>query len=162
MFLKFKKHSSPKLNHHFVFIEAAGDLIAPEAILWGEADWWPRRSLMKFTRLTSGEIQLGTRYRQKVLLPFAPKWEAEVTQLIPGKAIERTFLNGIFKGKETVSLEERYNGTKVEYAMRYEILGIGNQILWRLFFEKMHDRSIERIFKALQNYVMNKQKTEAS
>ena len=149
-----------KPNHHFILIEAPADLIALEVILWGEAIWWPKNSSMKFTRLTPGEIRAGTKYRQEVLLPFAPKWEVELTRLIPGKEVERTFLNGMFKGKETVTLEERYNGTKVEYTMSYEVLGILNRILWQLFFRKMHDRNIEMILKALQNYVTDKQKME--
>lgn len=162
MFLKFKKTSSqkPKLNHHFIFIEASADLIAPEIILWGEAQWWPKNSSMKFTRLTPGEIHVGTKYRQEVLLPLAPRWEVEVTRLVPGKAIERTFVNGMFKGKETVSLEERYNGTKVEYAMHYEIVGILNPILWQLFFQKLHDQNIERILKSLRDYVTSEQRTQ--
>ena len=151
-----------RLNHHFILIEAPADLIAPEVMIWGEADWWPKNSSMKFTRLTSGEIQVGTKYRQQVLLPLAPKWEVEVTRLVPGKEIERTFLNGMFKGKEAVRLEERYNGTKVEYEMHYEVLGILNQILWQLLFQKMHDRNIAMILKSLQSYVTSKQKMEAS
>lgn len=162
MLLKFKKPSpkKPKLNHHFIFIEASADLIAPEIILWGEAQWWPKNSSMKFTRLTPGEIQVGTKYHQKVLLPLAPKWEVEVTRLVPGKAIERTFLSGMFKGREIVTLDERYNGTKVEYAMHYEVLGILNQILWQLFFQRLHDQNIQMILKALQGYVTSKQKME--
>ena len=162
MFLKFKKPSAQKqkFNHHFIFIEAPADLVGPEVILWGEALWWPKNSSMKFIRLTHGEIQVGTKYSQKVLLPLAPEWEVEVTRLLPGKEIERTFLNGMFKGKEIVRIEERYNGTKVEYAMHYEVLGILNQILWQLFFRKMHDWNIKMILKALQDYVTNKQKTE--
>lgn len=164
MFLKSKKSSLKKqrVNQHFIFIEASRDLIAPEVILWGEAVWWPKNSSMKFTCLTRGDIQAGTKYRQEVLLPFAPKWEVEVTRLVSEKEIERTFLNGMFKGKETVTLEERYNGTKVEYVMHYEVVGIVNQILWKLFFQRLHDQNIEMILKALQGYVMNKQKTEAS
>lgn len=164
MFGKFKRSSAPKqkINHHFVFIEAPADLVAPEVVLWGEAPWWPKNSSMKFIRLTSGEIQPGTRYRQKVLLPLAPVWEVELTRLIPGKEIERTFLNGMFKGKEIVTLEERYNGTKVEYVMRYEVLGFFNQILWQLFFQKLHDQNIKMILKALQHYVSDKQKTETA
>ena len=151
-----------RLNRHFILIEAPADLIGPEAILWGEALWWPKNSSMKFTRLTHGEIQVGTKYRQEVLLPFAPKWEVEVTRLVLGKEIERTFLNGMFKGKEAVTLEERYNGTKVEYTMHYEVLGILNQILWQFLFQKMHNQNIERILKSLQNYVTTKQKAETS
>ena len=160
MIIRNMSRVKQRLNHHFILVEAPADLIAPEAVLWGEALWWPKNSSMKFTRLTPGEIQVGTKYRQEVLLPLAPKWEVEVTRLVPGKAIERTFLNGMFKGKEAVTLEERYNSTKVEYAMHYEVSGILNQILWQLLFQKMHDRNIKMILKALQDYVINKQKTD--
>ena len=149
-----------KLNHHFILIEAPCELVASEIISWGEALWWPKKSFMMFTRLTPGEIKLGTKYRQKVLLPLGPAWEAEITRLIPGKEIERTFLNGIFQGKETISLEQRYNGIKVDYLMRYQVVGILNKILWQLIFQKMHDRNIETILKALQEYMTNQQKKD--
>ncbi len=158
MLFKSKKPSTKKdkLNHHFILIEAPGGLVVPEVFLWGEASWWPKNSLMKFTRLTPGEIQVGTKYQQKILLPLAPQWEAAVTRLVPGKEIERTFLNGMFKGKETVTIEERYNGTKVDYLMQYHVLGIWNKIVWPLMFERLHDQNIEMIFKSLRDYVMNK------
>ena len=158
MFFKFKNPSPKKeqQNRHFIFIEALVEIISPEITLWGEASWWPKKSSMKFTRLTDQPVGVKTKYRQEVLLPLAPKWEAEVTRLIPNKEIERTFLNGMFKGKETVSLEERYNGTKVEYLMQYEVVGIFNKILWKLFFRKMHDQNIEMIFHALKEDIAKK------
>ena len=161
LFLKKNSKSvkpAPKksLNHHFVLIEATEELIAPEIILWGEASWWPQRSTMKFIRLTQGEIKIGTRYQQKVLLPLGPHWEVEVSNMIPGKLVERTFLNGIFRGKETIIIEERYDGMKVDYRMEYEILVMFNKILWSLHFQKLHDKNIKMILKALKDYVEKK------
>lgn len=157
-FLKSKNSSvkQDKLNRHFIFIEESADLIAAEIILWGEAFWWPKNSVMQFTRLTPGEIRVGTRYRQQVLLPFAPSWEVEVTKFDPQGEIERTFLSGMFKGKETVRLEERYNGTKVDYLMQYQIQGVVNKILWLMVFQKMHDQNLEMILKSLRDYIMKK------
>ena len=151
-----KKNDADQFNHHFILIEAAKELVAPQVILWGEAVWWPKNSSMKFTRLTPGDIRVGTRYRQKVLLPFAPSWEVEVTGLIADHEIERTFLNGIFKGKETVSVQERSNGTKVDYRLQYQLRGLVNTILWPGIFSKMHDQNIEMILNALREYSMNK------
>ena len=147
-----------KINHHFILIEAPGHLVVPEIFLWGEASWWPKKSSMKFTRLTPGEIQVGTKYKQEVLLPLAPSWEVEVTRLIPGKEIERTFLNGMFKGKETIGIEERYDGTRVDYVMQYQVLGILNKILWPSVFQRMHDQNIEMILKNLKDFVMTQKK----
>ena len=151
-----QKASVKKNNRHFVLIEVTADLIFPEIVLWGEAIWWPPKSSMKFTRLTPGAIQVGTKYQQKVLLPLAPKWEAQVTNLIPGRLIERIFLNGIFRGKETVIIEERYDGMKVDYLMEYEILGLFNKMMWGMHFQKLHDKNIEMILKALKEHVLKK------
>ena len=162
MFSKSKKNSAQinddyQLNHHFILVDAAKELVAPQAILWGEALWWPKNSSMKFTRLTPGDIRVGTRYRQEVLLPFAPSWEVEVTGLITDHEIERTFLNGIFKGKETVSVQECSNVTKVDYRLQYQLRGFINTILWPMVFARMHDQNIKMILKALQEYIMNKE-----
>ena len=148
-----------KVNHHFILIEEVPlDVVGQEIILWGEASWWPKKSLMKFTRLTKGEISVGTRYDQKVLLPFAPKWNVEITKIIPGREIERTFLNGMFQGKESVQLEERYNGIKVSYSMHYQIQGWFNNMMWHLVFQKLHDKNINMILSALQDYILAKQR----
>ena len=111
------------LNHHFIFIEADANIVGPQAILWGEASWWPKKSSMKFVRTTSGEIKVGTQYKQKVKLLFGPSWDVEVTRLILTREIERTFLNGMFQGKEWVTSEGRFNGTRVDYTMQCEVKG---------------------------------------
>jgi len=38
-------------------------------------------SLMRFTRYTKGDVAKGARYMQKVLMPFAPQWDVEVTDI---------------------------------------------------------------------------------
>ena len=111
---------------------------------------------MKFTRLTDGEIKVGTRYRQKVLLPFAPSWEVEVTKLIPNREIERTFLNGMFSGKENVSIEKSSDRIKLDYLMLYRINGRANEFFWNRLFERMHDQNIRMILKALEQHLKNK------
>ncbi len=153
-----KGNSPEAVNHHFVFIEAPQELVGPEIILWGEASWWPKECTMKFIRETPGELKVGTRFKQKVLMPGAPSWDVEVTKLIPNQEIERTFLNGIFMGKETVALEGRQNGTRVDYTMCYKIRGRLNGMLWPLVFEKMHDKNVGLILSALKDFVIRKQK----
>lgn len=150
-----KKESS---NHHFILIEAPEKFVGPEVILWGEASWWPQDCSMRFTRTTIGKLAIGTEYEQKVV-PRGPSWSVRVTKLIPNREIERTFLNGMFRGKENVNIEGRYNGTKVNYLLQYEVKGIINNILWVLIYRRLHDQNIELILTALKDYAMQKMKT---
>ncbi len=114
---------------------------------------------MRFIRKTSGDLKVGTQFTQKVLLPWAPDWDVQVTKLIPESVIERTFLNGIFKGKETVrvvALEE--NKTKVDYVLEYEVQGFLNRLLWPVLFERLHNYNIEMILTALKKFALGKKK----
>ena len=156
----FKKSSRAKkeiLNHHFVLIEAPENVVGPQIILWGEAPWWPEKCSMRFIKKTIGPLAMGTEYEQRVV-PAGPHWNVRVTKLIPDREIERTFLNGMFQGKETVKIEGRYNGTRVSYLMQYEVRGIINKILWPLLFRRLHDKNIELILMALKDYVLEKSK----
>lgn len=128
-----------------------------EIVLWGESSWWPKKCLMKFVRLENSPIQKGTIYRQKVLLPFAPSWCAVVSDIVENKSISRKFLDGFLDGQETVSIDKLNNlgkgGVKVQYLMDYKVKGFVNKILWRLFFNKMHDRNIRLILERLKEYL---------
>ena len=155
---KSLRQNKEKANHHFVFIEAPLEAVFPEIVLWGEALWWPKRVTMKFTRKTPGKVSVGTKYEQRVTFFGGPHWDAEVTKLIPKKEIERTFLNGILVGKESVTLEFRVNGTRVDYLMQYKIRGLLNFVVWVLFFRRLHDRNITMILEALREYILRKQK----
>jgi hypothetical protein len=147
------------INRHFVLIEAPIDKVGPQVILWGEAPWWPKGSAMKFVRKTEGDLQVGSKLEQRVILKnpilklFAPHWEVEVSRLMPPKCIERTFLNGPFIGKEIVEVEERYNGARVNYQMEYQIQKWWDMFLWKMIFEKLHNRNINMILQALKSHV---------
>lgn len=138
-------------NRHVILIKARPGEVLTEIIRWGEAAWWPKDSLMSFFRPLKGAVELGTRYRQKVLLPFAPSWDVEVTAL-SDKGITRKFLNGMFSGQETVSMKEGLGGVEVNYLMHYRVNGAANSALWTLLFNKLHDRNIEAILKNLKEY----------
>lgn len=152
------KAKRDNINHHFVFIEVPESIVGPEIILWGESSWWPKKCTMKFTRLTEGELRAGTQFEQKVLLPFGPRWKVEITKLVPNREIERTFLDGMFKGRERVVIEGRLNGTRVDYYMDCQAQGIINKILWPILFKKLHDNNIRMILAALKDYAVKKEK----
>jgi uncharacterized membrane protein len=138
-------------NDHGILINAPVERVRPEVIRWGEAPWWPKRSLMRFIRSGSGPVVEGTRYRQEVLLPFAPSWDVEVTA-VTDSGITRRFLNGMFRGQETVSVAAQPQGSKVDYRMSYRVPGVLNGLLWRLVFRRLHDRNIEQILKNLKAF----------
>lgn len=153
-----------KENKHSIFVHCHLGEALSEIILWGEAGWWPKNSLMRFVRCGTGLVKegtprknpsgivRGTRYKQEVLLPFAPSWEVKVEQ-IDDKSITRRFLNGMFDGNETVSLEPLRDGVNVSYVMNYQINGFLNKILWPLVFERLHNRNIEEILANLKSYL---------
>jgi len=139
--LKKKQH----INHHFIFIEAPVSIVGPQAVLWGEASWWPKDCLSIFTRLDEGQISEGTVYKQKIQKMFVPSWKVKITKLIPGNCIERTFLSGIFKGYELIKIGERANGTRIDYELHYRINGPIYRLVWPLV-RSSHDKSIKKKF----------------
>lgn len=124
-----------------------------QIVLWGEASWWPDKCTMKFMRLGGSNIQKGTVYRQKVLLPFTPSWLALVTEIIDNKSISRRFLDGLLDGEEKVSIFDYQGSLRVEYLMNYRIKGFMNNILWKTCFNRMHDSNIRLILKNLKDYL---------
>jgi hypothetical protein len=141
-----------RINRHTVLVHAAAHEIFPQLVLWGESEWWPKRSLMRYTRTGGGEVAVGARYHQKVLMPFGPEWDVEVLSLT-GQEIVREFLNGMFRGKDIVRLAAGQGGVFVEFIMEYRVIGAIHSALWRLFFERMHDKNIELILTSLKRFV---------
>lgn len=146
-----------KENKHSIFVHCHLEEAYAQIILWGEAGWWPKNSLMRFVRCKNPSVIVrGTRYRQEVLLPFAPSWDVEVEK-IDDKSITRRFLNGMFAGRETVSLVSLKDGINVFYVMNYKINGLFNKIMWPLVFERLHNRNIEAILENLKKYLEEKE-----
>ena len=143
---------SLKINQHKVWVNAPRDIVFAQVLCWGESSWWPKKSLMRFVNL-SGQLEVGTVYRQKVGLPFAPSWESKISKIEPKSKVRRDFVSGMFKGSfEEVCVEPQDKGCLVEYNMRYQVLGKVNQVLWRLAFEKLHNKNIEMILKSLKGF----------
>ncbi len=177
------------INSHTIIINADIERIFQQALLWGEAEWWPKDCLMRYTRLDNSEIlmnaslrvafsdeaiskrqdchalrarndkvgsegvvQSGTRYHQKVLLPFAPEWDVEIVSITPNRELKRRFLNGIFSGTDSVILEPVKDGIEVKAVMDFDVNGYFNKLAWRFVFEKMHDENVEKILRAMKEY----------
>ncbi|MFH1692266.1 MAG: hypothetical protein ABIC68_06875 [Candidatus Omnitrophota bacterium] len=141
-----------RVNKHSIIVASSPSEAFVEIVRWGEASWWPKASLMSFKRQTQGEIREGTVYRQKVMLPFAPSWNAEVKKLTDS-SITRMFFDGMFEGCETVGMAARADGLEIVYEMHYRLKGVFNRLMWSLIFNKLHDQNIEMILRNLKEYL---------
>lgn len=141
-----------KENRHSIVVCSDTAAARSEILWWGESSWWPAGCLMRFVRLAGRPVQKGTRYRQEVLLPFAPTWEVEVEE-VTDTSVTRRFLNGMFKGFETVSLAHDRGKLEIFYRMHYEVQGLINKLLWRMIFENLHNNNIKMILESLKTFL---------
>ena len=129
-----------------------------ELLLWGEASWWPEQSKMRYTRLSSpGDVQVGTRYRQKVHVRFGPVWDAEITSIGANREVSFKFLNGMFKGVYRLYVIPEGGLCEVHFLMDYEVVGLVNRVAWRLMFERKHDENINMLLSAMKSYLEGSQ-----
>jgi len=144
-------------NTHKISIEVENSRkkeVFQELCVWGEATWWPQRSLMRFINFSGpGQVKEGTVYRQKVRLPFGPAWHARIDRIVENESVTRIFLDGLFRGYEKVSLKE--TGTRsmeVSYYMDVFIKG-RDYIVWKMIFQRLHDQMLEKILGMFKAYV---------
>lgn len=152
-----KKTNNPKPTlHQFIFVEAPTFVVSEQMLNWGESSWWPKDSLWMFVRLTDQPIRVGTKYTIKINKPSARDWQAEVSQFVPGQMIERKFTRGMFRGYERIRIEERANGTRVDYDLHVWILGLFDIFLWPFVLRKQYTDTISKILNALKVYAERK------
>ena len=142
------------LNEHVIDIASPPSRLYPEIVKWGEGEWWPQGSFMKFVNL-SGRREEGAVYLMKVCLPFGPGWYARITELKEDESVRRDFIDGMFAGYEVVSIEDAPGGSRLCYRMHYRVKGFFNRIIWSLIAQRLHNRNIRRILRALKNYLEN-------
>lgn len=141
------------INHHSIAVNTPAGELYREILLWGEASWWPPDSPMRYTRITDGAVRVGTRYRQKVHMPFGPGWDVEVISVTFGREVSRRFLNGMFEGVDRVyiiPLDKR--SCEVHFMMDFRVVGLMNRIAWGFAFRRMHDSNINKILLALKRH----------
>ncbi|MCR4336587.1 MAG: SRPBCC family protein [Candidatus Omnitrophica bacterium] len=160
--LKKQRPKEHDVSHYFFFVEVPVQVVAAEAMLWGESAWWPKNSLTHYIKEMPGDLKVGTRYKQIIHKPFAPSWTVEITKFIPNRLIERKFVNGMFKGYELLIIGERANGTRVDYELHYKIRGLFNMILWPYYLRKQYDMNAKLIMSALKERVIQKNQEQAA
>ena len=145
--------SKQKVVHQFIFVEVPSELVVGELMAWDKSSWWPKKCAIKHVRKASA-IELGITYQGKISGLLGPSWEAEVTKFVSGRRIEYTFRRGALKGYESISIDWRYNGTRIDYELHYEINGIHNQILWIFLYEKTFSANMKMILEAFKKHVV--------
>jgi len=141
------------INHHSIQVTAPADAIFRELLVWGESEWWPEDTPMRYTRLTGGDVGVGTRYHQKVHVPFGPEWDVEVVSVVEGESVTRKFLNGMFSGTEKVYITKAGANNEAHFHMDFEVVGAVNRLLWDKVFRGKHDENIVKILAALKGYL---------
>jgi len=144
-------------NSHSTSIAINGNLqeaVFRQIVLWGEAAWWPKHSLMKFMNLShEGRVQEGTVYLQKISFPFGPQWHSRVEELHTPVSVTRIFLDGILKGYERVSIVE-HGGQRIVVAYYMDAtVSWFNYLVWQALFKLLHDYNLRRILRALKEYM---------
>jgi len=148
------------LSHHLIFIEHPIEVVSPEVYLWGAAPWWPKKSKLTYSKLSGGDFEVGARLKRALAFPLAPVCEVEVTKFIPNSEMEWTFRTGYIKGIERIVFDERYNGVKVIYEMKYSLLDPFHQILWSLLIESVNDKAMIKVLEALKEHCDQKMKED--
>ncbi len=141
------------INHHSITVKAPADGIYRELLSWGESGWWPGDCPMRYTRLTEGEVGVGTRYRQKVQKPMGPEWETEVISATEGREISRRFTKGMFSGVERLYIIPAMGANEVHYMMDFEIIGSLNRLMWEGLYKGKHDENIRKVLLALKRHL---------
>jgi hypothetical protein len=156
--LKKQRKPTDNVEVHFVFVEAPFEKVASEIMKWEEASWWPKDSGISVVRSPAGPVQMGTIFQYKLTKSILKGWTAEVTGYTPNRLLASTFKSGLLQGAEAITIEERANGTRVEYEIRYQVKGLLFKILWTLLGERPHVMAIKKILAAFRNYMIEKSK----
>ena len=144
----------PEIIIQKIKIKAVCYEIFRELISWGQSSWWPKQTLMSIENL-SGTIDVGTRYRQQVKVPFGPNW-CTVNKVIDKKNlyIRRDFFGNMFDGFEELTIvpDEDGNG-EVCYTFAAELKGALSRFFWKNGAKKIHTDNITMILSSLKEYL---------
>ena len=153
-FLKGKGQSPQKetVSRYFTFIEQPMDVVWEAVGQFGDASWWPEEAVISFSREAQGDLKEGELLIRAMSGLLAPVSEVQITKFVPKQIIEWTFEKGYLKGTESIALDERYNGIKVIYEIRYEVRDPWRKIVWNILLKKAQDKEVARILDVLKEH----------
>jgi len=138
---------------HFIFVEVPHEKVIEDALLWFNPGWWPKNSKIKFEGIGSRSFSISSVFKKKIDLSFISDWDCEIKSYTEGINIEWSFASKDYKGKERISLEGRMNGTRVDYLMEIEPLGIIQSLKWQKISKSKYEEEMRKIFHALSEHL---------
>ncbi len=139
--------------HHFVFVEVPIEIVGPEVMQWVKASWWPKRSTLRFILVNDESLKIGAILKQQMKGLLPQTFGLEVTKFVHERLIELSFKKGMLKGYQVIKVEERANGTRIDYDMFYQVKGLISKFFWAFFYRKAYENSVKLILLSLKNYV---------
>ena len=144
-----KNKSKTPTIQRFVFVEVPIEYVGPQVASVGEAAWWPKNCLWNISRRPKAKSRSDALHQDSK--PSAADWVAEVTQFVPNRLIEYTFKAGMFRGYQVIKLEERANGTRVDFELHFRVSGLLNAFLWPFVYQKQYEETIMQVLNALKD-----------
>lgn len=141
----WRKKEPFEIIHHVVVVEAPLNVVISKLASWFDNDWRSSSKLI-YKGLSSDGLRVGSKFSGSFKIFWPINWQAEITQFDVKGSLQSS-VSGFFKGTESIVMEERFNGIKVDYNFNYEIQGPLNQILWSMHLE---DRFTIQAHKSLE------------
>jgi hypothetical protein len=147
-----KKKDHLEVIHYVVLIEAPLNVVGDQLGVWFDNTWRPSASALVFKcSEAAAAVKIGSKCTAEFKKILKVKWQLEVTGFTPNHSVESA-LSGFFTGTETVTIEERDNGIKVDYHMTYELQNPIYQIIWSLWMEDVFVDEVRKKMEALKAF----------
>ncbi len=137
---------------HFIFVEAPLKKVARLACLWERAPWWPQKAPLIINDMSGKEPGALV---MKAEFPFFSALDGKIVESHPEKGWARIYDQKNFLMKETLNIEGRLNGSRVDYLLEVEIKGFRNKFLWSIFFKDSYNEAIRSLLQSLKEYLLN-------
>lgn len=151
--LKKKKRAKKYIKeHHFMFVEAPFQKVAEDVLQWGVSEWWPKDLCVQYKGVEGESLKSGTACKliiKSKLIKTVLK--GEVIRLRENKALHIEWRSGLIKGHEFIMVEERSNGTRIDYRSRYVGSNFLTQLIWVIFFRKQYNEGIRQALDILRD-----------
>lgn len=108
---------------------------------------------------TPPPYKVGTLIKARIIEKYELVWHTRVEELIPGKKIRLTFLDGFFAGgTELWELEKEGSFTRVTHTIIVQPEGFLRNLAWAIKVRGKHDERVEDFLDALKREAESPQK----
>ncbi len=147
----FKKKDQGDIIHYVVLIEAPLEVVGAELAHWFDNEWRASGSAIRYQCADKGALKVGSWCAAEFKKILPARWELAVAKYEANHFVQAS-LSGFFNGTETVTVEERDNGIKVDYRMTYEFKNPLHQIMWSLWMDEAFIKEVRNAMDALKTY----------